>query len=168
MPHVSEIITPISHNKFSKGYKCPISTVFPTCSQVNQVNIITGSTPNDHGIVGDYCIDGNITDSNSLFSDSILTELSHDDVNVLFMTLTEPYREQLTYDFHPNSTSLSLELLHKYANDIETMPNMNNILIPSILENNNIYNRLKELSIYFNHQKRRMCIVFIRNYEICA
>ena len=147
MPHVQQIVTPLSHNTLCKGYMCPISTVFPTCSRVNQVSIVTGLAPDNHGIVGDYCYDGDIKDSDSLFADSILTELSHDSINILFMSITEQYREQLTYDLHPNSTSLSLELLNQYANDNtykQQNQYQNQTLIELLLKDNDILNRLRD------------------------
>merc|ERR1719474_651334 len=93
----------------------PVSSVFPTTPRVNQVGMVTGCPPSHHGIIGDYCIDGDITNSDSLFADSILTELSHQHIPVLFMSLTKGLREQCTYDLHPNSTSFSLESLVSVA-----------------------------------------------------
>ena len=147
MPHVRELVTPLSYNQLGRGYMGPVSTVFPTTSRVNQVSMVTGCAPSHHGIIGDYCIDGDLTSSESLFADSILTELSHQQIHVLFMSLTEHIREQLTYDFHPKSTSLSLQLLTQYATGSASP--CDNPLIEQILGDNSIFHRLKELSAYF-------------------
>ena len=151
MPHVKQIVTPLSHNQLGKGYMCPISTVFPTCPRSNQVSIVTGLTPDNHGIVGDYCIDGGGTDSDSLFANSILTELSHDSVNVLFMSISDQFREQLTYDFHPNSTSLSLESLIKYSHHIDNPDSVNvsdtfRDIFHLIWDDDKSYMKLKDIS----------------------
>ena len=102
------------------------------------MSIASGTPPSEHGIVGDYCIDGDLKGSDCLFADSILTELSHDGVSVLFMSVTEEFREQCAYDLHPNSTSLSLESLIDGSTS-------NNALIDSLLRDNKICEGLDNL-----------------------